>query len=317
MVDLDSLVTDYILEIKQINIPEYPDAFNPSIVRWHGELLLAFRIRDPETKSTNQIGFVWLDSDFQPTGSPRLLEFRYKNPLLPAKEQDPRLLVAEDTLYIVFNNIVGPVSEELRRMFVGTVQHEDGCFFVDSLSCMLHFEGATKKMEKNWSPFIWENQLLLAYSIHPHRIFRPLDSAMCESFPVAHSNVNWNWGELRGGTPALMWDGQYLAFFHSYKNIATVQSGGKIMSHYFMGAYTFSKDPPFALKHISSQPIVGDKFYNGPMYKTWKPLRVIFPGGYIFDDQYIWVVYGRQDHELWVVKLDRTGLFQNMIPIQD
>jgi predicted GH43/DUF377 family glycosyl hydrolase len=77
--------------------------------------------------------------------------------------------------------------------------------------------------------------------------------------------------------------------------MATVQSKGKSVQHYFMGAYTFDRQPPFAITAISPSPIVGKNFYRGPEYKTVKPLRVVFPCGFVFDDRYIWVVYGKNE----------------------
>lgn len=88
------------------------------------------------------------------------------------------------------------------------------------------------------------------------------------------------------------------------------------MPHYFMGAYLFSEKPPFQMTSISPEPIIGPNFYSGKKHQTWKPLRVVFPGGFVYDDTYIWVVYGRQDHEAWVVKLDREGLINSLIPVR-
>ena len=87
------------------------------------------------------------------------------------------------------------------------------------------------------------------------------------------------------------------------------------MVHYFMGAYTFSPDPPFSITSMSPEPIVGEDFYVGPSYKTWKPMRVVFPGGFIAAEKYIFVVYGKQDHEMWVVKLDKEKLLRSLIKL--
>jgi hypothetical protein len=84
-----------------------------------------------------------------------------------------------------------------------------------------------------------------------------------------------------------------------------------------MGAYTFSESPPFPLIRISPEPIMGRGFSSGESYLPyWKPVCVVFPGGFIFDDTSIWLVYGRQDHELWVAKLDKQGLLNSLIPIE-
>ena len=86
------------------------------------------------------------------------------------------------------------------------------------------------------------------------------------------------------------------------------------MTHYFMGAYLFQDQPPFAIEKISPMPIISPDFYKGPNHKTWKPLRVIFPCGFIYDENFIWVSYGRQDHEAWLIKLDRKKLMKSLIP---
>jgi predicted GH43/DUF377 family glycosyl hydrolase len=79
-----------------------------------------------------------------------------------------------------------------------------------------------------------------------------------------------------------------------------------------MGAYTFSKEPPFTIEQISQEPIVARGFYEGEEYRTWRPLRVVFPGGFLADEKFIWVAYGRQDHEVWLVKLDKQGLLDSL-----
>jgi predicted GH43/DUF377 family glycosyl hydrolase len=90
------------------------------------------------------------------------------------------------------------------------------------------------------------------------------------------------------------------------------------MLHYVMGAYTFSPQYPFSIKQMSPEPIIGKDFYQGPhhpTYKNWSSMRGVFPGGFVMDEQAIWVVYGKQDHELWVTKLDRARLLESLIPV--
>jgi hypothetical protein len=152
----------------------------------------------------------------------------------------------------------------------------------------------------------------------PHKILQPLfeGSGVCATYALTSRDLNWKWGDLRGGTPALRIDNErYLSFFHSSIPLASKHSDGREIPHYFMGAYTFMAASPFAITHISPEPIVGKDFYKGPAYKTHKPLRVVFPGGFIMNKRFIWVVYGRQDHELWVVKMEREGLLRSLEPI--
>jgi predicted GH43/DUF377 family glycosyl hydrolase len=320
----DELAQAFVLETRRIDIPNFRGAFNPSIIRWNNSFLLSFRIRDSRLISTFQIGLVLLDEDFNLIGCPQILDVRSKNPLMPRKEQDPRLLYVADQLYMVYSNEIKQSEAggkyETRRVFVAKMEYDGEKFVVDKPECLYGFEGEReKRWEKNWVPFDYNGNLLLAYSLAPHRILHHLKgTGTCETLASTKSKINWNWGHLRGGTPALQIDeDHYLSFFHSSIPLSTVHSNGKEMLHYFMGAYIFKSTPPFSITGISPEPIVAKKFYSGPAYKTFKPLRVVFPGGFIFDDKYIWVAYGRQDHEIWIVKLDKQGLLDSLVLPED
>lgn len=317
ILDLDELAQDFLLEVKKIDLPNYRDAFNPALIKWNDSFLLCFRIRDPLTKATNQMGLTWLDQQLNPVGQCSILENVSRDPLLPSLSQDPRLIKVGQEVYLVYNNLVKVLHREFRRMFIARLFFENDRFFLGPAHCLLDFESTQPlRHEKNWVPFDYEGQLLLAYSLNPHRILRLLPDESCETFAASQGLIDWPWGELRGGTPAILNGDHYLAFFHSCLDIATKQSQGKKMSHYFMGAYTFSSEPPFALTAISPEPLVHKKFYNGPAYQTWKPLRVVFPCGLVCDKNDIcWVAYGRQDHEIWIVKIDKKRLLHSLVSI--
>jgi predicted GH43/DUF377 family glycosyl hydrolase len=175
------------------------------------------------------------------------------------------------------------------------------------------------RREKNWTPFIHEDKLLLAYTIDPHLIFRPfLDgSEECETVAKSYPSSIWEWGEIRGGTPAIqLSDDYYLGFFHSSILLNSVHSNNIPILHYFIGAYLFSTKPPFEIKYISPEPIIGNNFYHGAIYKPyWHPVRVVFPCGLIIHNEEVWISYGKQDHEIWIAKLDKRKLLADLIHI--
>lgn len=314
--DLEAEIDLSVIQTKQIVIPGY-DAFNPSIIRWKGSLLLCFRYRDPITESTDHMGFVWLDEDFN-LKSPPIPLIRLLEPCSRlSRGQDPRLMELEGDLYIIYNNFIDLPEGENRRMIISKVIEGEFAFFSMNYEIIKDFPShIPTRQEKNWVPFIYEDTLLLSYSLNPHHVLLPLleGTEKAITFASTKKRNQWKWGELRGGTSALrINDHQYLAFFHSVKTEATLQSNGKAIPHYFMGAYLFNANPPFEITKISPKPIVGPNFYNGIVHKTWKPLRVVFPGGFVFDEKFIWVVYGRQDHENWVVKFDKTKLLKSLV----
>ncbi|MES2504619.1 MAG: hypothetical protein V4534_07060 [Myxococcota bacterium] len=330
------MLSDFVKETKQIEVPGFPDAFNPSIVRWHGALLMSFRtghyelasdceedsflmsfrFRSGADLSTNNIGLVFLNPQFKPVGPVQVLNISYKDSSIEARQQDPRLISIDGKIYMAYSNIIaGKEQPEIRRMFVAELIHNGREFEVSPPVCLASFEGQNEqRWQKNWVPFEHLKTLKMAYSIEPHLILEPnITTGDCQT--VAKTKIEkleWDWGVLRGGTPAMRIGSEYLAFFHSSKEMKTAHSDGKKIQHYFAGAYTFDKDPPFRVIRVSKQPIVGRNFYEGLEHKTWKPVRVVFPGGFVADEKHIWMFYGRQDHEIWVAKLDKHELYQSM-----
>jgi predicted GH43/DUF377 family glycosyl hydrolase len=322
LIDLEERAQDFVLETKKIEIPGYPYAFNPSIIRWGEGFLMSFRIiPDLKNPYTSRLGLIWLDSQFNPISEPQLLETRNRTSVSPSRAEDGRLIFVGERLYLIYSdNIEAQISRGGFRMYIAEVREKNGRLFIEEPESLLHFEGETReKREKNWVPFDYQGNLMLAYSILPHRIFHPLlERQCCETFAVTEAPIRWRWGEVRGGTPGLLVDGEYLAFFHSCKKISTVHSEGNPVLHYFMGAYTFKPYPPFSITRISREPIVGKKFYKGPIYRPyWGSVRVVFPAGFVFDENYVWIAYGRQDHEVWIAKLHKKALLENLTPLPD
>lgn len=316
-IDLEENLDDCILETKQLFIPSYPDAFNPSMIRYQDKILMIFRIRDPISKATNQMGLVFLDDDFNILSGPYLLNQELLHLEKRSMAQDPRLILIHDELYIVYNDTIVFPHHQIRRMHISKIVFDGFQFILENPEIILSFDQEIRnRHEKNWSPFIYENDLYLIHNISPHRILKPLfGTNECLTISETNPPIQWNYGELRGGTQAYLVGDVYLSFFHSSIDMQTVQSKGRKMTHYFMGAYTFSATPPFEIKSISPKPLFGKNFYNGEIHKTWKPLRVVFPGGLIFDEKTIFVTYGRQDHEIWIVKFDKVKLLNSLIEV--
>lgn len=312
--DLDHLAQDFVLEMKKINVPGYPGVFNPSIVRWKGGTLMSFRVlTHPWNLWHSQIGIVWVDENFEVIGTPQLLNTRAHIPHIASRSEDARLFTVGDRLYVIYNDSEEPDDGWTRRMYVAEITYDGAHFEASQPECMAHYEGEEYwKWDKNWAPFDYHGTMLLTYSISPHRIFLPLaGTRSCQTVATTDGIINWPWGGLKGGTPPLLMGDEYLGFCHSWTGLTTVQSGNTYSYHYLVGAYTFEPHPPFTITKFSPLPIVGRGLYDNPLlYK-----RVIFPGGYIFDDQHIWIAYGREDCECWVLKLDRQGLLSSLVPV--
>ena len=319
-IDLEEeLGQPFVVHNQKIDIPGYPTAFNASIVRWKERLLLSFRIIPSRSFSfVSWIGLIWLDDNFHPVGLPQVLQTRDRFSFVPSRAEDARLVTIGDRLYMVYSDNPYPmICRGGFRVYVSELLHDGKAFTVSGTECLSVFEGENKdKREKNWVPFDFNGQMYLAYSLQPHRILQPFHGrGECQTVSCSQSAIEWDWGVLRGGTPALPSRGEYLAFFHSSKDMASAHSDGKTIAHYFMGAYTFEAYPPFAITGISLQPIIGKDFYHGPAYRPyWKPVRVVFPCGFVQDDDHVWVAYGKQDYEIWIAKMEKKGLYESLAP---
>ncbi len=321
LLDLEAFAQDFVLETKRIEVPGYPFAFNPSIARWRGQLLMSFRVvPDPKRKYESEIGVVFLNQDFEAMTPPQLLNLRDENTIAPNRAEDARLITIGDRIFIIYSdNPEVVLSRGGFRMHVAELIFDSEHFIVENTEKLLRFEGESKELrEKNWVPFVYQGTLLMAYSLTPHQIFFPrLDgSETCDTLFSTHKAAPWDLGTLRGGTPAVLEDDHYLAFFHSSKRQASIHSKGKEILHYFMGAYAFSKEPPFHITAMSPSPIVGKNFYSGTDYPHyWFPVRCAFPCGILSDKDFVFITYGRDDHECWVAKLDKHKLLQSLEPI--
>lgn len=306
--DLEVMAQDFVIEVKQLQIPGHPNACNPSLIRWHNQFLLSFDAYIQRNDQPDGIGIVYLDDDFNVIGKPKILD-------LPMNLwQDSRLITITDRLYLVFN---GSIAGGIRRMFVVQVELDGEKFILNTPEALLYFPGENAdQWERNWIPFVSEDALFLTYSLAPHRVLRPiLGTQTCEEISSTPLYCAWNWGTPKPGTAAHLDGDHYLALFHSTKVMTTKHSEEKSVQHYFMGAYTFENRPPFAITAISQTPIVGKGFYHGQEYAMIKPCRVVFPCGIVIDDQFAWVVFGRQDHEVWMAKLEKRGLYESLVPV--
>lgn len=124
--------------------------------------------------------------------------------------------------------------------------------------------------QKNWAPFLYNESFYFVQRINPLRVMHivpdpdPEGTVLAATLSIAeHVPLPWQYGELRGGTNAVLVsltgeEDFYLAFFHS---IAVLADSGR--NTYFCGAYTFSAQPPFKLLSMSPHPIVDDSLYTG------------------------------------------------------
>lgn len=300
-----------VISTKKIELDDFPEAFNPSLIKIESGFLLTFRhCLTPHFPWISYIGIVKLDDDLNVISTPQLLNTREEGSFNPSQSEDARIFTFNKKIYLIYNDNLEAANGERRDMFLAELEYIDDEFFLSPPLKLVHeTKYDTVMWQKNWVPFEYRNQLLMSYSISSHEVLRTdLISGVSKTVCNKRSGMTWDKGVLRGGTPALLVDGSYLAFFHSSIVTKSNSSNGHSMHHYFMGAYTFSAEPPFKIEKISPSPIIGDGFYTQSSYDK----RVIFPGGFAIAKNQFYVAYGKDDSEIWIATINKKKLMSSL-----
>ncbi|CRX38258.1 hypothetical protein [Estrella lausannensis] len=315
----DAITDGIFIDAKEIRIPGFKDAFNPSLIDTEQGLLLSFRyLPDPlGNPSFSDIYMVYLHDDFTLKSLPQKLPTRTKTHPIPSQAEDARLFRFQGSLWVIYNDnmeFLGISADQRRDMYIAKVDFTGGRFCLGKPLKIIH-QGKWDNVlwQKNWVPFEYQGNLLMSYSLNPHEVLLVnMNTGVCQSVYETKAPIKWVFGSMRGGTPAELVDGEYLAFFHSSKEMPSLYSNGKLMYHYFMAAYTFSKDPPFHITKMNKSPLIHPDLYKPTAYGK----RVVFPGGFAIRGNKIIMALGKDDHQVWVVTMDKDKVLQSMSSVK-
>lgn len=319
-IDIHQEDSTLFLTTKRLQFDQFPGAYNPSLIQVEDGFLMTFRYSTEPLSTedaTSYIGIVHLSSDLQPISEPQLLETRNEYSKTMPQSEDARIFSYLNRLFLVYNDSLElncPNAWERRDMFVSEIYRFGSEYILSQPLKLCYVEGYQYQYwQKNWVPFDWDNRLYFSYSLSPHRVLSTdLRDGSCFLFQETSPQIKWDYGKLRGGTPPIVVDGEYLAFFHSSIPIETNASIGWIMWHYFMGAYTFQKEPPFQITKYTPEPLLTKGFYTPSEYEK----RVIFPGGLVIVGSTIYMAYGKDDQEIWIATMDLNELKKRLVPVQ-
>lgn len=306
-----------VIATKQIKFEEFPDSHNPSLLPFGSGYLLSFRYLPDKYGNPwlNYIGLVLLNDSFDPIAPPQLIDTRFKNNKTQSQCEDARLFSYQGRIFLTYSdNMDLDITNysERRFIYMTEVFFEKGKFTVSDPLKLIYEQKLSTTVQKNWVPFVWNQKLLFSYTVNPHEVIYPnLHNGICYPCYETHVPIDWEYGILRGSTPPVLVDGEYLAFFHSGIYTCSYASWGWHLFHYFTGAYTFSAKPPFEITRYTPEPIIGEDFYT----QSNREKRVIFPGGFVATDSKIYMAYGKDDCEIWIATLDKEQLKKGLVPI--
>jgi hypothetical protein len=68
---------------------------------------------------------------------------------------------------------------------------------------------------------------------------------------------------------------------------------------------------------MSPEPIIADSMMNVSLGWSYKVIDfIVFPMGFFYDDTYLYLSYGKNDKDGWIVKFNLTGLLDSLKPVK-
>ena len=224
--------------------------------------------------------------------------------------EDPRIFAHDDMWHIAVASWYKTGDIKVNQTYAIISETDDA---IDRKSPV--FGGNGKNLfwqtgnEKNWGYFTHEGRLRFVYGISPNHVVATIDEEGLCSHTECPSNLAWKWDQIRGGTPPILIDGEYVAFFHSSIPWKTIPKYG-LRRRYFMGAYAFEAKPPFRITRYTPEYLLAGSEHD--VMIPGSP-AVVFPCGAALVDGSIVVTYGSNDCECGWVSIPKSDLFARMI----
>lgn len=269
--------------------------FNPSIFFIKDQLYKVYRVSNTScpyykkkklSSVRNKIFIEYPNKNIIEIDYPR--QKRYKN--CAEAFEDPRSIIFNQQLLLLCNN---PDEKNCKNkmyiLFIDInkefINASDKSFLKPVKILPLHYSTFSRKIQKNWTPFVSDNKLYFIYKINPQIIIDcNLITGHCTKISeLFHKRIPKN---LRGGTPAILIDNQY------YISIAHTKSFD--IQHnfiYYTYFYKFNKHYPFSITNISKPYLIE----NPQDKKIFHPI-IQFASGIEQDyDDHIYIAYGMND----------------------
>lgn len=226
--------------------------------------------------------------------------------------QDPRLFEVNGKIFMLYNDSV--VSGR-REVYIGEIELQNHYMYAKNILHLNYQQGAYRD-QKNWSPFIYDDQIYFIYTTNPYVILHWDQRTNSVTKVYAEHGAfgdAWNLGDLRGGTPAIYVKelDAYLTFFHSClryrerepKTLKVHQPFSRI---YYMGAYLFDAKPPFKILAYTPQPLS----YKDQYKKLNVNYHIIFPCGLLEQEDRFLISAGIQDEKTEILSVKKADLYK-------
>lgn len=231
----------------------------------------------------------------------------------PESYDDPRSLLYRDQLVLIVNNAQhARCHRTMVALFIDMTDMEDlECVAILRPSRIVELSyKKSRRVEKNWMPFVYRDKLYFVYSVNPHVILRcDTETGTCTEAAVTHYRDDQVSHHLRGGTPCLFLPQKncYLTAVHNRHSIA----GVKLV--YTSVLYLFEAQPPFRIVAVSPEFFMDDDF------ETHRFKQIIqFVAGMVLDasDGRLYISYGVADCHSKVLSLPLDSVMALLRPVR-
>lgn len=165
--------------------------------------------------------------------------------------------------------------------------------------------------QKNWMPFVHNDDLYLISDVCPHRIYKfDLKTRNCTlEYETKFNNPWFIKHQLRGNTNCVKIDENYfLGVFHTAQKLDGC-------SYYDNGAYLFEAKPPFKPVMFGNKTIFPAEFAQEKHFRKFGEIVCVFPMSIIVQGQDVYFSYGDNDSAIRVFKTNIPEVLSTMMRI--
>ena len=149
------------------------------------------------------------------------------------------------------------------------------------------------RLEKNWSPFVYNDELYLSYKLSPHTVLKcDINTGICTEMYVSKSKLPSN---ARGSSQIIPWKNKYIGIAH------TTITTGMMERTYVHYIFIMNENPPFEIVN-SSIPFTFPKYFN-----DWRD-KIQFCCGLFIKDKYFYMSYGVADCVSFLLKVNENEI---------
>jgi len=267
----------------------FPNGYNASILEYKGELLMAYRYPRQDIMATH-LALAVFDLNGACLSNRTLLEGA------TGTLDDPRLFMRGGVPWVCWIDSTYPADK-----IICVVKYAP----LENLAAAQQVRPPIPgEIEKNHLPLVLPDGMYFIYRSYPEQIvLKETPSGPFQA--VASNGFRWPWGEPRGGTPPLPYEGKLLRFFHSSRD----SEPKPYFRRYFVGAAIMNSTPPYETIAVSKRPIVyGSELPEAPLGKHHFKAQVAICFGAIARDKEWWVSLGINDSGIEIVRVKPENL---------